>query len=54
VLIGRPYIYGLALDGQRGARIVMRRLVDDLEDEVRKAGHRSHRTLSRSSLTRAR
>ena len=54
VLIGRPYLYGLALDGQRGSRIVMRKLVDELEEEVRKAGHRSHRTLSRSSLTRAR
>jgi L-lactate dehydrogenase (cytochrome) len=54
VLIGRPYIYGLALAGERGARIVMRKLVDELEEEVRKAGHSSHRTLSRSSLTRAR
>ena len=52
VLIGRPYIYGLALDGERGTRIVMRRLVQELEAEVRKAGHRSHRQLSRSSLTR--
>ena len=54
VLVGRPYLYGLALDGQRGTRSVMRRLVDELEAEVRKAGHRSHRTLSPSSLTRAR
>ncbi len=52
VLIGRPYIYGLALDGQTGTRTVMRSLVDELADEVRKAGHRSHRKLSRSSLTR--
>ena len=54
VLIGRPYIYGLALAGQRGARVVMRRLVEELEEEVGKAGHRSHRGLSRSSLTRVR
>ncbi len=54
VLIGRPYLYGLALDGQRGTRRVMRSLVDELEGEVRKARHRSHRTLSRASLTRAR
>jgi lactate 2-monooxygenase len=54
VLIGRPYLYGLALDGQRGSRTVMRMLVDELEDAVRKAGHRSHKTLSRRSLTRAR
>jgi isopentenyl diphosphate isomerase/L-lactate dehydrogenase-like FMN-dependent dehydrogenase len=54
VLIGRPYLYGLALAGQRGTQIVMRRLVNELEAEVRKAGHRSHRTLSPSTLTRAR
>jgi lactate 2-monooxygenase len=52
VLIGRPYVYGLALDGQRGTRIVMRMFVDELKEKVRQAGHRSHRTLSRSSLTR--
>ena len=54
VLVGRPYLYGLALDGQAGTRSVMRSLVDELEEEVRKAGLRSHRTLSFSSLTRAR
>jgi isopentenyl diphosphate isomerase/L-lactate dehydrogenase-like FMN-dependent dehydrogenase len=54
VLIGRPYVYGLALDGQAGTRSVMRSLVDGLEEEIRKAGHSSHRTLSRASLTRAR
>jgi lactate 2-monooxygenase len=52
VLIGRPYVYGLALDGQAGTRTVMRRLVDDLKAEVREARRRSHRSLSRSSLTR--
>ncbi len=54
MLVGRPYIYGLALDGQAGTRSVMQTLVDELEAEVRKAGRRSHRTLSRSSLVRAR
>ena len=54
VLIGRPYLYGLALDGQRGTSTVMRMLVDELSEEVRKAHRRTHRTLSRSSLTRAR
>ena len=54
VLIGRPYLYGLALDGQAGTRVVMQRLIDELAERVRKAGHRTHRTLSRSSLTRVR
>src|SRR3712207_621191 len=54
VLIGRPYVYGLALDGQRGTRTVMRRLVKELEEEVRRVGRRSHRNLSPSVLTRVR
>ncbi len=54
VLIGRPYLYGLALGGQAGTRTVMRSLVEELRAEVRKAGRKSHRSLSRSSLTRAR
>ena len=54
VMIGRPYIYGLALAGQAGTRTVMQRLVDELGREVRKSGRRSHRSLSPSSLTRAR
>ncbi|WP_354698234.1 Lactate 2-monooxygenase [Paraconexibacter sp. AEG42_29] len=52
VLVGRPYLYGLALGGQAGTHTVMQRLVDELETEVRKAGRRSHRSLSRSSLIR--
>ena len=36
VLVGRPYLYGLALDGQRGTRRVMRSLVDELQEEVRR------------------
>ncbi len=54
VLIGRPYLYGLALGGQAGTRTVMRNLVADLEAEVRRAGRRSHHSLSRSSLIRER
>ncbi len=54
VLIGRPYVYGLALDGQTGAESVMRTLVDELEEEVRKVGRRSHRKLSPSLLSRVR
>ncbi len=54
VLIGRPYLYGLALEGQAGVTQVMRRLVADLERTVAGSGHRSHRELSRASLSRAR
>jgi isopentenyl diphosphate isomerase/L-lactate dehydrogenase-like FMN-dependent dehydrogenase len=54
VMVARPYLYGLALDGRRGTRTVLRRFVADLEDEVRAARHRTHRTLSPASLTRLR
>jgi L-lactate dehydrogenase (cytochrome) len=54
VLVGRPYMYGLALDGQTGTRTVMRMLVDELAEVVREAGHATHRTLTPSTLTRAR
>jgi lactate 2-monooxygenase len=54
VLIGRPYLYGLALEGQAGVTQVMRRLVADLERTLAGTGHRSHRELSRASLSRAR
>ncbi|CAB4948561.1 unannotated protein [freshwater metagenome] len=52
VLVGRPYLYGLALGGRAGARTVMQRLVDELALEVRRAGHRSAASLTRSSLVR--
>jgi lactate 2-monooxygenase len=54
VLIGRPYIYGLALGGREGTEHVMRTLLADLEQTLARAGYRSHRELGRSSLRRAR
>ena len=54
VLIGRPYLYGLALNGQAGVTQVMRTLLAELERTLAANGHRSHRELSRASLTRAR
>ena len=54
VLIGRPYVYGLALAGQTGAQQVMRRLVAELRQTLAGNGYKSHRELSRSSLARAR
>jgi lactate 2-monooxygenase len=54
VLIGRPYVYGLALDGQAGVRRVMRTLLAELERTLAQNGYRSHRELDRSSLTQVR
>ena len=52
VLIGRPYIYGLALEGQAGVAQVMRQLLAELDRTLASNGYRSHRELSRASLTR--
>ena len=53
VLVGRPYVYGLALDGQAGVTHVMRTLLAELDLTLANAGLSSHRKLSRDSLTRA-
>jgi L-lactate dehydrogenase (cytochrome) len=50
VLIGRPYVYGLALDGQAGVTQVMRTLLADLKRIIADAGYGSHRELSPASL----
>ncbi len=54
VLIGRPYLYGLALEGRSGVEQVMRSLVGELRRTLADTGHRSHRQLSRASLTKDR
>ena len=54
VLIGRPYVYGLALDGQAGVTRVMRTLLAELDRTLARNGYRSHRELSPASLTRVR
>jgi len=54
VLIGRPYIYGLALDGQAGVTRVMRTLLAELDRTLATNGYRGHRELGRASLTRVR
>jgi L-lactate dehydrogenase (cytochrome) len=38
VLIGRPYVYGLALDGEAGVRHALRALRNDFELTMRLAG----------------
>jgi lactate 2-monooxygenase len=54
VLIGRPYIYGLALGGQAGVTHVMRTLLAELDRTIADSGYRSHRELSPASLTNVR
>ncbi len=52
VLIGRPYVYGLALDGQAGVTHVLRTLLAEFDLTLANAGYRSHRQLSRASLAK--
>jgi lactate 2-monooxygenase len=54
VLIGRPYVYGLALNGRAGVKQVMRTLVAELDRTLGRNGHRSHRQLSPASLAKVR
>ena len=50
VLIGRPYLYGLALGGRAGTRHVMRTMLAELAQAVASAGYDSHRRLGADSL----
>ncbi|MQA64237.1 MAG: alpha-hydroxy-acid oxidizing protein [Actinophytocola sp.] len=53
VLLGRPYLYGLALDGQQGVEHVLRCLLAELDLTLTGAGYTSHRELTPESLITA-
>ncbi len=53
VLIGRPYVYGLALGGEAGVRHMLRTLLAELEITLAIAGVGHHRELDRKALVRA-
>ncbi len=50
VLLGRPYVYGLGVDGQDGVQEVLRNFLADLDLTLALSGHTSFGELSRSSL----
>ncbi|MFI6326080.1 alpha-hydroxy-acid oxidizing protein [Nonomuraea sp. NPDC050556] len=50
VLLGRPFLYGLALGGQQGVEHVLRCLLGELDITVALSGHSSCGELSRASL----
>ncbi|MFC9428032.1 alpha-hydroxy-acid oxidizing protein [Streptomyces sp. NPDC056987] len=54
VMVGRPYIYGLAMNGQAGVEHVLRSLLAEFDLTTVLSGHHSQRDLSRASLTRVR
>jgi lactate 2-monooxygenase len=53
VMIGRPFLYGLALAGQQGVEHVLRCLLAEVDLTLVLSGHASHRELSPDSLQRA-
>jgi len=53
VLVGRPYVYGLAVGGADGVRHALRCLLADLDLTLALAGHASLKTLSPEILVRA-
>ncbi|WP_137989247.1 lactate 2-monooxygenase [Streptomyces vilmorinianum] len=53
VLVGRPYAYGLALDGQPGVDHVIRCLLAELDLTLALSGHATPATLTRDDLTEA-
>jgi lactate 2-monooxygenase len=52
VLLGRPYAYGLGLDGQAGVDHVVRCLLAEFDLTLALAGYRATSDLSRDALTR--
>ena len=53
VLLGRPFVWGLAVAGEQGVRDVVLNLLADLDLTLALSGHTSCRTLDASSLTTA-
>jgi lactate 2-monooxygenase len=52
VLLGRPYLWGLALEGQAGVETVLRMLLAELDLTVALTGHTRPGELDRSALAR--
>lgn len=52
VLVGRPYVYGLALGGQDGVRHALRGLLADLDLTLGLSGHRTPSELDGDSVRR--
>lgn len=53
VLLGRPYVYGLAVNGESGVRDVVRALLAEVDLTLALAGHSSPATLDPSVLVAA-
>ncbi|MFB6198499.1 MAG: alpha-hydroxy-acid oxidizing protein, partial [Halobacteriaceae archaeon] len=52
VLLGRPYVYGLAIEGANGVEAVCKNVVADLDLTLGLAGHTSFDTVDRGTLVK--
>lgn len=52
VMLGRPYVYGLALDGQHGVEEVVKNFLADLDLTMALSGHASFDDVDRTDLYR--
>ena len=52
VLLGRPYLWGLALDGEAGALAVLRSMLAELDLTIGLSGHRTPGELGPEPLAR--
>jgi isopentenyl diphosphate isomerase/L-lactate dehydrogenase-like FMN-dependent dehydrogenase len=52
ICLGRPYIWGLALEGQEGVEKVLRMLLAELDLTLALSGYASHTELNRDALAR--
>ncbi|EMA56507.1 FMN-dependent alpha-hydroxy acid dehydrogenase [Halococcus thailandensis JCM 13552] len=53
VLLGRPYVYGLALGGEEGVKAVVENVRADLDLTFTLTGHATVTDVDRSALVRA-
>lgn len=53
ILLGRPFLYGLALAGQAGVEHVLRCLLAELDLTLALSGYANHRELNRTSVVQA-
>jgi len=50
VLVGRPYVYGLAIEGAAGAEAVLRNIVAEFDLVLGLAGYRSPDEIGRDAV----
>ncbi|MGN6501552.1 MAG: alpha-hydroxy-acid oxidizing protein, partial [Pseudolysinimonas sp.] len=52
VQVGRPWVYGMAIAGEEGAREALRNLIAEFDLTLGLAGHRTVADLGRADLVR--